>query len=239
MKAIYKGSCCSFVEEDHSRFKDSTEQDGSSNQDQVMQRMRLWSQKNVVQIKLCEYSEQDHADGINHLCEKQGAVVYINFLSQNGLAPLHMAAMRGAQNAGQALINHGADIHLKSEAGYTAPQYARANGHNGMANFLQNYNVATRPRFSRSPAKAASAIFKGTASASSPGSGSQGTPPIPSRSGDRASSEPVPLRKELGPPPEIESSTRRISFEEEEPREQEAPSSRVAGKGVPRGVMMM
>lgn len=132
----------------------------------------------------------------------------------------------------------------KSEAGYTAPQYARANGHNGMANFLQNvssvhclsflsglananepklthglcfhllqYNVATRPRFSRSPAKAASAIFKGTASASSPGSGSQGTPPIPSRSGDRASSEPVPLRKELGPPPEIESSTRRISFE--------------------------
>jgi len=78
-----------------------------------MQKMSVWTQKNVLCIKLCEYSEtgfsypavccmrtssdplapwsdnkslaEDHKDGIDHLCEKQGAVAFINFLHTNGL----------------------------------------------------------------------------------------------------------------------------------------------------------
>ena len=47
-------------------------------------------------------SATDHADGINHLCERQGGVVYINFCNARGLAPLHLAARVGAATAARA-----------------------------------------------------------------------------------------------------------------------------------------
>ena len=69
-------------------------------------------------------SATDHADGINHLCERQGGVVYINFCNARGLAPLHLAARVGAATAARALLFHGADPALKTSDGFTAAQVA-------------------------------------------------------------------------------------------------------------------
>jgi hypothetical protein len=69
-------------------------------------------------------SATDHADGINHLCERQGGVVYINFCNARGLAPLHLAARVGAAAAARALLFHGADPALKTSDGFTAAQVA-------------------------------------------------------------------------------------------------------------------
>jgi hypothetical protein len=102
-----------------------------------MQKMNVWTQKNVLCLKLCEYSETDHKDGIDHLCEKQGAVAFINYLTANGYAPLHLAALKGSRRAAEALIAHGADISLKSEHGTDAIQLALSGGHLELSSWLR------------------------------------------------------------------------------------------------------
>ena len=102
-----------------------------------MQKMNVWTQKNVISLKLCEYSETDHKDGIDHLCEKQGAVAFINYLTANGYAPLHLAALKGSRRAAEALIAHGADVSLKSEHGTDAIQLALSGGHLELSSWLR------------------------------------------------------------------------------------------------------
>ncbi|EKX45810.1 hypothetical protein GUITHDRAFT_108260 [Guillardia theta CCMP2712] len=101
-----------------------------------------WMSKNALANKLYSYCEHDHADGINNLCVEHGAVKYINFLNQEGVAPLHVACLHGSKNAVLVLLAHGADASLKTAGGASPLQIAREANQPEVADILSRVSLS-------------------------------------------------------------------------------------------------
>ncbi|EKX48547.1 hypothetical protein GUITHDRAFT_151774 [Guillardia theta CCMP2712] len=103
----------------------------------ITKKMKLWSHKDAVKLKVYEYAAQDYAEGINHLCEHLGGFVYLNFLDGDGYAPIHVASYHGSAEAVDVMLHHGADATIKTAEGFTAAQLADMQGHSNLANKLR------------------------------------------------------------------------------------------------------
>lgn len=63
---------------------------------------------------------------------------YIDAESPNKSTPLMMAARGGYRDVAEYLLSQGADLQAKNELGLTAVDFARAQGHSVLANFLDS-----------------------------------------------------------------------------------------------------
>ena len=141
------------------------------------------------------------ADGINNLCVEHGAVKYINFLNQEGVAPLHVACLHGSKNAVLVLLAHGADASLKTAGGASPLQIAREANQLEVADILSRVSLSAEEEevtlsqrvssFSSRLPSARSRLYSLDSSsirsgflARSPGAGGDGSWPTSARQGN-------------------------------------------------------
>ncbi len=63
----------------------------------------------------------------------------VNYQNPQGITPLMAAAQGGWDYSSKMLLENGADKNIKSEDGLTAADYARTNGHEDLAELIENF----------------------------------------------------------------------------------------------------
>lgn len=95
---------------------------------------------------LCGMCEANDDGGIERICNEGRGKIYINSISgqpeRQGLAPMHLAALRGSVAAFVALIRCGASIDLPSQDGHRVEYYAMLNRHRPMLKAISETRVA-------------------------------------------------------------------------------------------------
>ncbi len=94
--------------------------------------------KSAASAVLLESTKRGYFRLINALIKNKADV---NYQNPQGITPLMASAKGGWDYSTKMLLENGADKNLKSEDGLTAADYARGNGHEDLAVFIENFQA--------------------------------------------------------------------------------------------------